>query len=123
MTYQSPAFNEVLQQIAVISIIANAALVYFGFKLVSFYVRQIGRLEDRYTKLAEMRDTTKIEDVMTTLERDIKAQNYRHEQEMLNTFNTTKSLLDRYMVQHSHYKKYNADNPQDVNMGVSNEQK
>jgi hypothetical protein len=111
MTHQPPQFNEVLQQIAVVSIIANVALVYFGFRLVSFYVRQIGRLEDRYTKLAEMRDTTKIEDVMTMLERDIKAQNYRHEQEMMSAFNTTKSMLDNYQhgSRRSTDKKINSD--------------
>lgn len=91
-----PIFNEVLKQIAIISIIANVALVYFGFRLISFYVRQIGKLEDKYTNLAEMRDTTKIEDVMTTLERDIKAQNYRHEQEMMSAFNTLRSFVEKY---------------------------
>lgn len=60
---------------------------------------QIIKLKDeQYQALAEMRDTTKIEDVMTALERDIKAQNYRHEQEMMSTFHTTKSLLEKYVA-------------------------
>lgn len=60
------------------------------------YAQIIKMKDDQYTALAEVRDTTKIEDVMTVLERDIKAQNYRHEQEMTVAFTTIKELLEQY---------------------------
>lgn len=74
-----------------------AVIIYFNFRILSYYIKQIGKLENKYTSLAEMRDTTKIEDVMTTLERDIKAQNYRHEQEMMSAFNTLKSYVEKFV--------------------------
>lgn len=61
------------------------------------YEQIIKHKDEQYQALAEMRETTKIEDVMVTLERDIKAQNFRHEQEMMSTFTTMKNLLEKYV--------------------------
>lgn len=87
---------DIVQNLLFVSIGANGVVAYLGFRLISYYLRQVAKTEAKYQALAEMRETTKIEDVMTTLERDIKAQNYRHEQEMLKSFNTTRELLEKY---------------------------
>lgn len=86
--------DAVFMKYAIIGLIAViGVLIYFNFKIMAYYIKQIGRLETKYTNLAEMRDTTKIEDVMVTLERDIKAQNHRHEQEMMSAFHTLRSFV------------------------------
>lgn len=76
-------------------IVVIGLLIYFNFRVIAYYVRQVSKLEAKYTNLAEMRETTKIEDVMMSLERDIKAQNYLHEQEMMSAFYALKSFVSQ----------------------------
>lgn len=73
----------------------NGLLIYFGFKLISYYIRQLGKLEQRYSNYVELRENIKIEEVLTTLERDIKAQNYKHEQEMASTYGAITSIFEK----------------------------
>jgi hypothetical protein len=86
-------------------------LFWLGYKMYDRLVEEIADMRDElaeergrhrqiiqqkdleYKSLAEARDTTKIEDTMTNIQRDLEAQFYRHEQEMLSGFNTQKSIL------------------------------
>lgn len=88
------------------------AMLFFGNKVYSKLIDEIADLRDElseergrlsqiiqqkdaeYKALAEARDTTKIEDTMTTIQRDLEAQHYRHEQEMGSSFEVFKLVAD-----------------------------
>ena len=75
--------------------------IQLGFRLLKHYIREISKAEqiakserERYERLAEIRDLTKVESIMNTFQ----GRNEVMQQELLGAFNTMRTLLDKHDV-------------------------
>lgn len=140
-------YAQMAMAIAIGEALVLFALVQLGFRIIKHYIKRIASLEseikslierhqkeidqaqERHDRLVHYRDRTIVEDTMVALERESKATNFRHEQEMMSSFNTMRSLLDKYTTLLERYLGYdvgrpvkeencfkNNVNPQDVEM-------